>query len=577
MIKPKKSIENMNGYFVPLYEKNWDVKIDSNENNYGPSPRVLKALKNCDINNISYYPFYGELSDKIAQYQGFDIDNIKVTNGADEAIQAIIQTYLESGEFTLTLDVSFDMPVIYTQIQGGQVIKVPYKEKWKFPVDDFLKELNNSKVKIVYIASPNNPTGNIIEENDLKKVLEKSTGKVVIIDETYANYSGITYKDYIKEYDNVFIIRSFSKDFALAGMRLGYIISNKENIKNLKKVVSPFSVNSLAMLAGIEALKDIDYFNSIKDEIINSKEELMIFFENLGAEVYTSCANFLLVNFKQKADFVYNKLLKENIIVKKYRSDGILKNHLRVTIPTKEGVEKIKNALRIKPCLVFDMDGVLINAANSYRVTIQKTYENYTGKTISSEEIQAVKNLGGYNNDWDLTKYLLDKEGLNVSYGEIVDMFQKIYWNNGEGLINNENIIFNKHFFEELSKDYNLSIFTGRLKKEAMYALKRFNIDKLFFPVITTDDIPDGKEKPDPFGLNLTKEMTFSDNYYYFGDTPDDILAAKAANYTPVGVLPPQDKSEELKQLMQKTGAKYVIESINNLKTILEQKDEAVC
>ena len=577
MIKPRKSVENMNGYFVPLYERSWDLKIDSNENNYGPSPKVLEAIKNCNISDISYYPYYGELSEKIAIYQGFSIDNIKVTNGADEAIQAVIQTYLEPGEYTLTLDTSFEMPVIYTQIQGGQIIKVPYKEKWVFPVDEFLRELNNPGIKIIYIASPNNPTGNIMKENDLRKIIERASDKVVIIDETYANYSGTTYKDLVKEYDNVFLIRSFSKDFALAGIRLGYIISNKENINNLKKVVSPFSVNSLAMLAGIEALNDIGYFYSIKKEILDSKKELKMFFETLGAEVYDSEANFLLADFKQKSEFIYNRLIKENIAVKIYKTDGILKNHLRITIPTKEGVKKIKNALKIKPCLVFDMDGVLINAANSYRVTIQKTYENYTGKTVSSDEIQSVKNLGGYNNDWDLTKYLLDKEGLNVSYGEIVDMFQKIYWNNGEGLINNENILFNKAFFEELSKEYNLSIFTGRLRKEAMYALKKFNADSLFFPIITTDDIPHGKGKPDPFGLNLTKEMTISDSYYYFGDTPDDILAAKAAGYTPVGVLPPQDKSEELKQTLQNAGAKFVIDSINNLKSILEQKNEAVC
>ena len=577
MIKPRKSVENMNGYFVPLYERSWDLKIDSNENNYGPSPKVLEAIKNCNISDISYYPYYGELSEKIAIYQGFSIDNIKVTNGADEAIQAVIQTYLDPGEYTLTLDTSFEMPVIYTQIQGGQIIKVPYKEKWVFPVDEFLRELNNPGIKIIYIASPNNPTGNIIKENDLRKIIERASDKVVIIDETYANYSGSTYKDLVKEYDNVFLIRSFSKDFALAGIRLGYIISNKENINNLRKVVSPFSVNSLAMLAGIEALNDIGYFYSIKKEILDSKKELKMFFETLGAEVYDSEANFLLADFKQKSEFIYNRLIKENIAVKIYKTDGILKNHLRITIPTKEGVKKIKNALKIKPCLVFDMDGVLINAANSYRVTIQKTYENYTGKTVSSDEIQSVKNLGGYNNDWDLTKYLLDKEGLNVSYGEIVDMFQKIYWNNGEGLINNENILFNKAFFEELSKEYNLSIFTGRLRKEAMYALKKFNADSLFFPIITTDDIPHGKGKPDPFGLNLTKEMTISDSYYYFGDTPDDILAAKAAGYTPVGVLPPQDKSEELKQTLQNAGAKFVIDSINNLKSILEQKNEAVC
>ena len=193
MLKPKQSVEKMLGYFVPMYENDWDIKIDSNENNYGPSPKVIATLKNCDYKNISFYPFYGELSQKIADYQGFSIDNIKVTNGADESIQAIIQTYLEKDEALLTIDVSFEMPVIYTQIQGGEVIKVPFEKKWEFPIDNFVKELSNPKVKVVYLASPNNPTGNLIEENDIKRILENSQNKVVLIDETYANYSGTTY------------------------------------------------------------------------------------------------------------------------------------------------------------------------------------------------------------------------------------------------------------------------------------------------------------------------------------------------------------------------------------------------
>ena len=163
MIKPKKSVENMSGYFVPLFEKERDVKIDSNENNYGPSPKVIEVLRNCDYKNISFYPFYGELSQKIADYQEVQIDNIKVTNGADEALQAIVQTYLEKDEALLTLDISFAMPEIYTEIQGGRVIKVPFEKQWEFPTENFIKNLSNPEVKIVYLASPNNPTGNIIK------------------------------------------------------------------------------------------------------------------------------------------------------------------------------------------------------------------------------------------------------------------------------------------------------------------------------------------------------------------------------------------------------------------------------
>ena len=259
MIKPKKSVEEMTGYFVPMYEDSYEIKIDSNENNYGPSPLVIEALKNCDYKDISFYPFYGELSQKIADFYGFNIENIKVTNGADEALQGIIQTYIEENDTLLTLNPSFEMPNIYATIQGAKIKKVDFEEKWVFPIDKFIENITD-EVKVIYLSSPNNPTGNIIEEKDLIKIIEKAQNKIIIIDETYANYCGVSYKDYAKEYDNIFITRSFSKDFALAGMRLGCVISNEENIKNLKKVISPFSVNTFAMKEGIAALSYITYF-----------------------------------------------------------------------------------------------------------------------------------------------------------------------------------------------------------------------------------------------------------------------------------------------------------------------------
>lgn len=575
-MKPKKSVEEMQGYFVPMYENDWDIKIDSNENNYGASPKVYEALKNCDIKDISFYPFYGELSQKIANFYGFNIENIKVTNGADEAIQGIIQTYLEKNETLLTLDVSFEMPVIYTQIQGGKIKRVPFKEKWIFPINEFLEAITTD-VKIIYLASPNNPTGNLIEEKDLKRILKKAQDKVILIDETYANYSGTTYKKYVNEYDNIFITRSFSKDFALAGMRLGCVISNEENIQNLKKVISPFSVNALAMKAGIAAVDDAQYFYNIREEINTSKEDLKNYFEKLNANVYPSNANFLLVDFKEKAEFIYTKLRKENIAVKLFKKGSLLENHLRITIPTKDGVERIKKALEIKPYLVFDMDGVLINAKNSYRVAIEKTYEHFAKETISQEEIQKAKNLGGLNNDWDLTQYLLNKKGINPTYKEIVNVFQDIYWKDGKGVINDENELFDKNLFENLSKKYNLAIFTGRLRAEAFFALEKFKVKDYFYPILTTDDIPEGKCKPDSYGLNYIKEHTIANNYYYFGDTIDDVTCAKNANYIEIGVLPPQDKSEELTQSLKSKGAKFVLQSINELESILEQKNETKC
>ena len=576
MIKPKKSVEEMTGYFVPMYENSYDIKIDSNENNYGPSPNVIEALKNCNYKDISFYPFYGELSQKIADFYGFNIENIKVTNGADEALQGIIQTYIEENDTLLTLNPSFEMPNIYATIQGAKIKKVNFEEKWIFPINKFIENITDD-VKIIYISSPNNPTGNIIEEQDLIKIIQKAQNKVIILDETYANYCGISYKNYIKEYDNIFITRSFSKDFALAGMRLGCVISNEENIKNLKKVISPFSVNTFAMKAGISALSDISYFENIKKEILSSKKDLKLFFENLNFKVYNSKANFLLIDCKEKAEFIYEKLKKENIAIKLFKKGSALENYIRITIPTKTGVEKIKKILSEKPFLVFDMDGVLIDASKSYRLAIEKTYEYFAKETISQKEIQDAKNLGGLNNDWDLTNYLLKKKNINIKYSELVDKFQSLYWDNGNGFINNEDTLFDVNLFKELSKTYNLAIFTGRLKAEAMFALKKFKAENLFCPIITTDDIPEGKGKPDSFGLNFIKEKTYSKQYYYFGDTVDDVTSAVNAEYIATGVLPPQDKTEELTQSLKNKGANFVLKSINDIQTILEQNNERVC
>ena len=216
------------------------------------------------------------------------------------------------------------------------------------------------------------------------------------------------------------------------------------------------------------------------------------------------------------------------------------------------------------------MDGVLIDASKSYRLAIEKTYEHFENEPISQKENQDAKNLGGLNNDWDLTDYLLKKKNINIKYSDLVEKFQSLYWDNGNGFINNEDTLFDVNLFKELSKTYNLAIFTGRLKAEAMFALNKFNAENLFCPIITTDDIPEGKGKPDSFGLDLIKEKTYSNKYYYFGDTVDDVTSAVNANYVATGILPPQDKTEELMQSLKTKGAKVVLKSINDIKTILE-------
>lgn len=565
-MKAKKTILELKAYPTPLFDEAGYLKLDSNESDFGPSPKVIDTLKNIKPEDIQYYPHYGSLLQKLAEFHNVNIENIILTCGADEAISGILGTFLENGQSVLTVMPSFIMPKLYAMRDGLNYVEIPYTKKWEFPVDEFIKNID--KADLIHLTTPNSPTGEVIEQSVIKKIIDKAGDKAVLIDETYGNYSGITNLDLITGKDNIFITRSFSKDFALAGIRLGYIISSAENISYLRKYFSPYNVSNLAVKAGIAALEDIKHLEKVKSEVEESKELLTQEFEKLGAKVYPSKTNFLCVDFGQKADFIYKKLLDNKIKVKYFDKTPMLENCFRIAVPRLENAKKIIEALKIKPTIVFDMDGVLIDVSKSYRVAIQETFKYFAQKELSLEEISEAKKLGGLNNDWDLTEFLLKKYGFNIDYENIVKIF-KSYYNK---LADIEEPLINHAFFKNLSKDYNLVIFTGRTKDEAFFTLDKHGFANYFYPIITMDDVGIDRQKPDCLGLKIIKEKIITDKIYYLGDTVDDMTCAATANVTGIGVLPPQDKSEELKELLKSKNAMVVLNQTMDLIDFLKKE-----
>lgn len=563
-MKPKKTIKDLAAYPVPLFEEEDYFKLDSNESDFGPSPKVIKALREVVPSDVQYYPLYGKLLEKLANFHKVNIENIILTAGADEAIAAILGAFLEFGQTVLTVNPSFVMPKIYSKINGLEYLEVPYKEKWQFPKEEFLSSIE--KADFVNLTTPNSPTGEIVERSVIEEIIKKAENRGILIDETYGNYSGVTNLDLIKDKDNVFIVRSFSKDFALAGLRLGYIISYAENIKELRKYLSPYNVSTLTVKAGIAALDDIPYFENVKSEIENSKKILADGLEKLGAKIYPSRTNFICVDFGAKADFIYHTLLKNKIKAKYFGQTPMLENCFRIAVPRLENTQKVLNALEIKPTIVFDMDGVLVDASGSYRVAVKNTFNHFSGKEVSSEEISAAKKLGGLNNDWDLTDYLLKKYGFEINYDDIVNVFQSHY----EKLADTEGILVNKSFFEKLAPNYNLVIFTGRLKEEAYFTLNKHGLTDYFNPIVTMKDVGLDHQKPDCRGLEIIKDKIITDKIYYLGDTVDDMTCAITANVTGIGVLPPQDKSEDLKNVLKSKNAMVVLNQVTDLIDFLE-------
>jgi len=565
MISPKKTIIDAQGYEVPLFPDNYLMKLDFNENLIGPSPRVIESLKNISENDIKFYPAIGELISLLSNINNVDKSMVMPTNGADEAISYIFETFVEQNDDVITATPTFTMPKVYAKSTGCNYIEIKYSKRWVFPIDEFLTNINE-KTRLVIVTTPNSPTGEVISRENLIKIIEKAKNSIILIDETYSSFAKEHFQDLTLKYKNVIIIRSMSKDYALAGLRIGYIISAPENIEYIRRIYSPFSVNSLAAKAAIAALNDKDYFNWMRDQINQSKTILSDGLKALGAIVYPSESNFLCVDFGDKSEFIYTRLLNSGIKVKYFTDDPHLKNCFRITIPAPEQAKILLDALKKKDLIVFDMDGVMVDTSNSYRMAIKETYKHFADKDISFDDIQNAKNKGGLNNDWDCTEYLLKSSGINISKNEIINKFQELYFaDNGKGYILNENLLAEPGFFKTLAKSHDLAIFTGRPRLEAEFVLKRWNLEDQFSMLVAMEDVPDGFHKPEPYGIKQIQSKIPSLNTYYLGDTPDDMISASKAGVKGVGILPPQDKSEDLKNRLLSEGAVVVLNQVSDI------------
>ena len=571
MINPRKAVIKMQEYNPPTSDRENSLRFDFNENTIGCSPNVIKALSKIKISTLATYPEYTKLRKIIAGYCNISVDEIITTNGTDESIKTIIESYIEKGKDEIIISVpTYAMFKFYAQLNEAIIKEIEYNQDLSFPTDKVLEAINE-KTKIIILVNPNNPTGSSINQSDIIKIIAKAklNDALVLIDEAYYQFYGKTSIPLIKKFDNLFITQTFSKAFGLAGLRLGYIISNKDNIKIIQKVLSPYSVNNLAVVCAFAALRDLVYVKNYAQEVKKSKLILYKELEKLRIKYYKSDANFILLKIGSQYFEFCQKFREKEILVRDRSGDVLLNGCVRITLGTLKQTEELIKKLRqvvkeINPLLIFDVDGVLVDVSKSYRVAIKKTSEYFTKKEIDFEEIQTFKNKGGLNNDWDLTEAIIRDKGIDVDKKLIIKKFQT-YYNRSK---NDEKWILNRKLLSKLSKSYNLAILTGRPKNETYYVLKKNKVTNYFKVVIAMEDI--SKQKPNPEGLIKILNQFSNSKAYYFGDSIDDIETAVAANINPIGVLPPQDKSSFLLNLLIKNGAKFVITDINNIMEALK-------
>ncbi len=220
--------------------------------------------------------------------------------------------------------------------------------------------------------------------------------------------------------------------------------------------------------------------------------------------------------------------------------------------------------------ILFDMDGVLVDVSQSYHYAIKKTAEFFTREEIPFSEIYLFKNKGGYNNDWDCTHAIISAHGKDVHLWEVFDKFQELYLGkNFDGFILNETWLMKQRILDSLSHRYQLGIVTGRPRCEAEFVLHKFGNDQYFSTLITLEDTPPGKRKPEPFGILLALQNLKTDKALYLGDSIDDMKAASLAKITPIGVLHSESQNAKQIDLLKTWGAQAILNSVNDLDEIL--------
>ena len=325
------------------------IKLASNENPHGPSPKVVEAIKN-QAPQVGLYPdgncFY--LKQKISIHEEVLPNEITVGNGSNELLELISHAYLSKEDEAIMGEYCFIVyPIVSTLAQATIVrSKMP---NMSHDLDDMANKIN-SKTKVVFLANPNNPTGSKVQRGELEsfiKEIPKQT--VVVIDEAYCQYvkegDRLKPSEIIKEHKNLIILKTFSKAYGLAGLRIGYCVADKALIDSINRAREPFNVNSIAQSAAIEALGDQEHI----DECIKNNQEGMVYLKSelnkLSIKYYPSYANFLLLEFKAEARIIYEELLKRGVIVRPLEEYG-MKNHLRVTIGTTEENKLFVQALK---------------------------------------------------------------------------------------------------------------------------------------------------------------------------------------------------------------------------------------
>lgn len=321
------------------------IKLNANENPYPPSPEAIKAINGFDCEVLRKYPSANstELVKTIAEYHGLRSENVFAGNGSDDVLSLCFRAFFNSGRPILFPDITYSFNTVWCEILKIPYCQVKVDDNFNINPDDYKRENGG-----VVIANPNAPTSIGRDLDFLRTILDNNKNSVVIVDEAYVDFGGITAIPLLSEYENLVITRTFSKSRSMAGMRLGYALGSKDAINAIyaaKDSVNSYPVDSVAQAAGIASIKDEKYFRETLARVMKTRDDVAEKLRGMGFDVPESSTNFIFAeHIKYDAKSIFEYLKTKDIYVRWFNKPRI-NNRLRITIGTDEEMKALLSAL----------------------------------------------------------------------------------------------------------------------------------------------------------------------------------------------------------------------------------------
>jgi len=344
MLKPRPCIQNVTPYCSPILSRD-GLCLDLNENAAGCSPRVLSRLRSLTVEEISRYPQREDGERLVANFLGVAPEQVLLTNGMDDALALLFSAYLGQGDELIFADPTFTMYSMLGQACGANITRLRSNADLRLPVNDFLKTIS-PRTRLIVIANPNNPTGLRASPADMLRIVEAAPNAAVLIDEAYHEFLGETLVGELSRYPNLFVGRTFSKAYGLAGLRLGVLIGPPEQIGFIRRFCPPFNVNAAALACVEAALEDQEFVRDYVQHARRACRAIENLCHELGLHFWPSSANFILVRIGEQLPAFIDSMRSRGIVVRDMSANPGCEGCARISAATDSHLDSILEAIR---------------------------------------------------------------------------------------------------------------------------------------------------------------------------------------------------------------------------------------